>query len=101
MSTPEKQHCPQCEAQRALLESGGLLSPERLVALADSMNSESAADPDIAPAAVQEERRRICQQCESLAGGAMCSWCGCYIALRARGTSATCPYPGNNKWSSI
>ncbi len=93
--------CPQCEAQRLLLNSGGLLAPERLLELADSMNSESASDPAIAPVAVQQARRQCCSQCEALAGGAMCSWCGCYIALRARGAGATCPYPGNNKWKTV
>ncbi|MCQ2983104.1 MAG: DUF6171 family protein [Treponemataceae bacterium] len=92
--------CPQCEAQRALLESGSVLSPDRLAELADSLNNESASDPAIAAVDEQKRRREICRQCESLAGGAMCSWCGCYIALRARGTAATCPYPRNDKWKT-
>lgn len=100
METNASAACPQCEAQKAL-RNAAALSPEKLIALADELNAESGADASIAPVSVQKQRRECCAACESLAGGAMCSWCGCYIALRARGTKAVCPYPGNDKWSAL
>ena len=46
-------------------------------------------------------RLKTCKNCENLKENVLCSWCGCYVALRARGKSAYCPHPNGNKWKGL
>ena len=46
---------------------------------------------------VYEERLSACRKCDALHRG-LCKFCGCFVMVRARKKSQSCPYPGNQKW---
>ncbi|MBO4508464.1 MAG: hypothetical protein J5747_07475 [Spirochaetaceae bacterium] len=85
------QPCPRCEREKLAAQ----MTPERIAQIAAELPiSEKAA------AAPEEYKARLetCAVCDALKGGVLCSWCGCYVILRARPKQSYCPYPGCNKW---
>lgn len=82
--------CPRCERD---LQMAGM-TPEYIAGVV----SELPVDSRIAPPPVYEARLAACAACDALRSGMMCSWCGCYVALRARPVKSYCPYPGNDRW---
>ncbi|MBN2617751.1 MAG: hypothetical protein JXR64_05500 [Spirochaetales bacterium] len=46
---------------------------------------------------IYEKRLKNCEKCEKLSNG-MCSFCGCFVLVRAAVKEMNCPYPYNNKW---
>ncbi len=88
--------CPGCER----LQAAGLFTQEYIASLIQELDAAERDNPMLADSALRQERLSVCSGCESLAEGMMCSWCGCYVAMRSRVKKAVCPYPGNNKWSN-
>lgn len=85
------QPCPRCEREKLSAQ----MTPERIAQIAEELPlpKETAATP-----AEYKARLEICAVCDALREGVLCSWCGCYVVLRARPKESYCPYPGNNKW---
>jgi len=48
----------------------------------------------------EEYRARLehCYECEGLAGGTMCRYCGCFVQMRAIKKHMHCPSPLDKKW---
>lgn len=46
------------------------------------------------------ERLEKCLDCDALLDSVMCSWCGCYVILRAKFKKNNCPYPKKDKWKN-
>jgi hypothetical protein len=85
------QPCPRCEREKLAAE----MTPERIAQIAAELplQEEMAASP-----AEYKARLETCAVCDALRGNVLCSWCGCYVVLRARPKESYCPYPGNDKW---
>lgn len=49
---------------------------------------------------VYKKRLDECLKCDALVDSVMCSWCGCYVILRAKFKKNKCPYPKSDKWVS-
>jgi len=43
-------------------------------------------------------RLELCEECEGLAGGLMCKYCGCFVHMRALKKQMNCPSPLTKKW---
>ena len=43
-------------------------------------------------------RLDICYQCEGLASGIMCRYCGCFVLMRALNRHRNCPNPIGKLW---
>lgn len=89
--------CHDCER----LKAAGLFTQEYIDSLIQELDAADKENPMLADRTLRQERLSVCSECESLAEGMMCSWCGCYVAMRSRVKNATCPYPGNDKWRNI
>jgi len=55
---------------------------------------EAIKDEDRVSEGIYEERLNVCKLCEKLNAGT-CNACGCYVELRALGSSSRCPH---KKW---
>ncbi|MDR1444124.1 MAG: DUF6171 family protein [Treponema sp.] len=80
--------CPRCETE-------GVLTPERLTALA-----AGAPAPVSLRAGEALYRRRLirCGACEALKEQVLCAYCGCFVQFRAAILNARCPHPGGDRW---
>ena len=83
--------CPRCEREKLSAK----MTPERIAQIAAELPlpEETATTP-----AEYKARLETCAICDALREGVLCSWCGCYVVLRARPKKSYCPYPGNDKW---
>jgi len=45
-----------------------------------------------------ESRLAACAVCSSLRYGTTCSHCGCFVRVRAKLRSNSCPSPGGSRW---
>ncbi|MCR4938700.1 MAG: DUF6171 family protein [Treponemataceae bacterium] len=86
--------CPRCERERQAAE----MTPERIAQIVAELPGDAST---LVNATKYEARIKICSGCDALREGVLCSWCGCYVALRARPQKSYCPYPGNNKWGNL
>jgi hypothetical protein len=86
------QPCPRCERERL----AATITPEYIAQIAAelSLSEKTAAAP-----AEYTRRLKICAACDALRQDVLCSWCGCYVVLRAKPKESYCPYPGNDKWA--
>ncbi len=50
------------------------------------------------PDDVYEDRLRTCRSCPKLIGGHTCSLCGCFVRIRAKFKTKSCPAPGGAGW---
>lgn len=87
----KKPFCPECEIRALQVE----ITKDRIDAAVAKMAYVAGIT---APDHIYRTRLETCRSCPSLRAEIMCAECGSYIAYRARMLSATCPYPGNNKW---
>lgn len=56
-------------------------------------------DPEDRVAEEEYERRlQECSRCPALYYGSTCSYCGCFVRMRALRINKSCPYPGSRKW---
>jgi len=92
MSEETSQPCPRCERERL----AATITPEYIAQIAAELSlSEKTA---VAPAEYKM-RLETCAACDALRQGVLCSWCGCYVVLRAKPKDSYCPCPGNDKWA--
>jgi hypothetical protein len=56
------------------------------------------APEDRAPDYVYRKRLETCFRCSALYYGSTCSYCGCFVRMRALRSNKDCPYPGNSRW---
>ncbi|MCR5763611.1 MAG: DUF6171 family protein [Treponema sp.] len=91
---PDERHqrfCPECEIR----ELQSQVTKERI----ENDIANMVYVPGVtAPEYIYKKRLEACKACNSLQAEIMCSECGSYVAYRARMLSATCPYPGKDKW---
>ncbi|NLK46735.1 MAG: hypothetical protein GX297_08830 [Treponema sp.] len=85
--------CPKCEREAEAI----LMTFEKIAEIASELEN---SNEKIADKNEQNKRLTACSSCEALRGGVLCSWCGCYVLLRARALNARCPYPKNDKWKN-
>lgn len=83
--------CPKCEREAA----ASLMTFEEITKIALELDN---SDEKIASKEDQNKRLKACSSCDALRGGVLCSWCGCYVLLRARVLNGYCPYPKKDKW---
>ena len=87
----QKKFCPECEIRK--LQSQ--ITKDRIE---DDIAKMEYVPGVTTPEDIYRKRLETCSTCSSLQAEILCSECGSYVAYRARMISATCPYPGNNKW---
>ena len=58
----------------------------------DSLGQEMKVDQTF-----YNKRLALCDACKYLVGG-MCSFCGCFVIVRAVKKKMHCPYPHGTKW---
>jgi hypothetical protein len=84
--------CRRCsEEELALFERVKAQMPEYLNAVGEDIR---ASDEEY------KARLEICRECEGLAGGVMCKYCGCFVQMRAIKKHNYCPNPNPaaKKW---
>ncbi len=84
--------CPSCEKT-------GMSKEEREALVRQSRSL--LAPSDCCSDKGYEERLRVCNSCEGLLPSETCGYCGCFVHIRALKKDASCPYPGENKWSGL
>lgn len=89
-----KRPCPRCEREKLAAE----MTPERIAQIVSELPEDKATTVS---SEIYKARLATCAECDALRETILCSWCGCYVALRARPKNSYCPYPGNNKWGIL
>lgn len=86
-----KKPCPRCIKESEL----PVITTKYLEEVASAIpeDKENMVEKDI-----YRKRLNSCFKCDALVDSVMCSWCGCYVILRAKFKKNCCPYPKTDKW---
>lgn len=68
------------------------LLKEKLLTYISMLGEEEKAD-----SALYAIRIEKCEKCKAMQQG-VCSYCGCFVIVRAAKKQMSCPYPSGRKW---
>ena len=86
--------CPECELKAASMA----VTKESILEQVSGMAFvEGVTTPEIQ----YRKRLEICESCDRLSSGIMCSVSGSYVAFRAKLIKNKCPFVGRDKWNEI
>ena len=82
--------CRRCSTEDiALFEQVNAQMPEYIKTVGEDIRASDAE---------YTARLESCYECEGLAGGLLCKYCGCFVQMRALNKHRHCPSPSVQHW---